>query len=173
MDEGAPVAISYPVTTTSTRYVNGALDNSNFQFISFDRLSDDDHTLVVRVTQCQNHAFVFDYITYTPSFANLASMPNLTFTPSADGSTSTTSITASPIVSQVLPQFTGPNTTLVGAIVGCTVGGLLAFSFMFFWLRRRTSKKNKEKSALPFDVFQTERPAESVFLIYVSFFLVE
>jgi hypothetical protein len=62
--------------------------------------------------------------------------------------------------------------TLVGAIVGGGVGGLLAFVFLtvilFFWLRRRLTKENPVE---PFDVLQVIGPVESVFLVYLYVFL--
>jgi len=167
IDGGTPITGTYPVTTGSTRYVNGALENSNFPFISIDSLSAGDHTLVINVTRCENHSYVFDYLTYNPSFANLASMPSLPFTSSASGSTSTSAaISAStfPTSSQAPQQSAGSSATHIGPIVGGAVGGfvgLLAFAFMIFMLfrlrRRRTSKEDNETSILPF---------ESAFLVF-------
>ena len=148
--------MSYPVTINTTEYINGAYTVSNFPFISFDHLSASDHTLVIHVTQCLNHAFAFDYITYSPSFSNLASMPSLGFTASSQRSA-------------------GLNKVTLGGIIGGSVALLLmAFACIVCIIRRRRSKKNKENSALtPPDAFQTQGPVESVFLVYTSAFLIE
>jgi len=119
-------------------------------------MSAGDHTLVINVTQCLNHTFIFDYITYTPSFPNLASMPSLVFTAPASTSASASSKHAP-----------------VGAIVGGVVGGLLALvviPLIVFWLRRR--KKAKENLARPFGLASEGIP-ESASLLYSSAFLME
>jgi hypothetical protein len=159
IDGGVTIAGSYPVTTSSPEYINGVMAISNFQFVTFDSLSAGDHTLVIKLTQCKNHTFAFDYITYTPSFANLASMPSFVPsapTSSASGVVSTTPYSgpasvsskagASPTASHASQQSAlGSKQTPVGSIVGGVVGVLLAFSlitFIFFWLRRRKLSRN-------------------------------
>ena len=158
IDGGVTIAGSYPVTTSSPEYINGIMAISNFQFVTFDSLSAGNHTLVIKLTQCDNHAFAFDYITYTPSFPNLSSMPG--FVPSAPASTPGAASTttnygptlisskagASPTTSQASqPSELGSKQTPVGSIVGGVGGVLVAFAliaFLFFWLRRRKLKKN-------------------------------
>jgi hypothetical protein len=74
---------------------------------------------------------------YTPSFSNLASMPSLVTSASAQKSA-------------------GVKPTPVGAIVGGAVVGLLALVFiplLVLWLRRRKAKKNL---ASPFDLSKPE-----------------
>ena len=126
------------------------MEKPNFRFFLLDTLSASNHTLVINVTECLNHTFIFDYITYTPSFSSLASMPTLVFT-------------APPTASA------GSGHAQVGAIVGGVVGGLLALlvymALMVFWLRRRKAKKNLN---LPSE----ERP-ESVSPFHLSAFLME
>ena len=151
------------------------MEDSNFPFAVFDGLSAGDHTLVINVTQCLNHTFIFDYITYSPSFANLASMPNLDFALSASGTTSTSasrSGAGAPTASQVSPtatsqvpqKSTGSNVTLVGAAVGGSVGGLLVLVFLTLWLwRRRTPKENLVR---PFDDL---RKGSGTFLVCIHF----
>ena len=117
-------------------------------------MSAGDHTLVINVTQCINHTFIFDYITYTPSFSNLASMPSLVFTSPASTSASASSKHAP-----------------VGAIVGGVIGGLLVLvviPLIIFWLRRR--RKAKENLATPFGLASEGKP-ESASLLYLSAFL--
>jgi hypothetical protein len=143
IDGGKPVAASYPITTSSSNYVNNYLENSNFPFVFFDSLPAGDHTLVVNVTQCLNHTFIFDYIIYTPSFSNLASMPSLVYRAPASTAASA-------------QKSAGLKPTPVGAIVGGAVVGLLALFFiplLVLWLRRRNSNKNL---ASPFDLSKLE-----------------
>ena len=156
IDGGTPISASHTVIKTSTGYVNGALENSNFLFALLDSLSAGDHTLVINVTQCLNHTFIFDYITYTPSFSSLASMPSLVYT-----AATSTSASPSPTASHVLQKSAGSKQTPVGAIVG-VIGGLLALFFIslvVLWLRRR---KAKEKVTSPFDL-SNEAKAEGAF----------
>ena len=167
LDGGTPVVGPYPVTTSSVEYVNGALEKANFRFFLLDTLSAGDHTLVINVTQCLNHTFIFDYITYTPSFSNLASMPSLVFTAPAS-----TSASASPTASHVSQTSAGSKHTPVGAIVGGVVGGLLALVFIpliVFWLRRRKAQENIPS---PFGLASEGKP-ESVSLVHLSAFLME
>ena len=138
IDGGTPIAASYSITTSSSNYVNDFLENSNFPFVLLDSLPAGDHTLVINVTQCLNHTFIFDYITYTPSFSNLASMPSLVYTARAS-----TSPSASPTALPPFQESTGSKQTSVGAIVGGVVGGLLALFFihlLVLWLGRRKAK---------------------------------
>ena len=153
LDGGTPVALTYPVTTNSPEYVDGNLEKPNFRFFLLDTVSAGDHTLVINVTQCLNHTFIFDYITYTPLFSNLASMPSLVFT--------------------APPTASGSRHTPVGAIVGGVVGGLLALVFipliLVFWLRRRKAKENLNlPSSFGLD---SEWIAESVSLVHLFAFL--
>jgi hypothetical protein len=164
IDGGVTVAGSYPVTTSSLEYINGVMAISNFLFVTFDSLSAGNHTLVIKLTQCDNHAFALDYITYTPSFANLVSMPG--FVPSAPTS-STPGIVSTPVSSKAGASPTTSQTshskrTPVGSIVGGVGGVLVALAliaFLLFWLRRRKLKKN----SLP------ELEMDGAFLVYCSF----
>ncbi|PPQ80154.1 hypothetical protein CVT24_006562 [Panaeolus cyanescens] len=67
----------YTVNQDTPYHVNNYGEASNFVFFRRGSLSAGAHTLVVTITQSQNIAYNFDYITYTPSFSNLASRPNL------------------------------------------------------------------------------------------------
>ncbi|KAJ3733637.1 hypothetical protein DFJ43DRAFT_1068117 [Lentinula guzmanii] len=94
------------------------------------------HTLLVNVTDAVgNQTFVFDYLTYIPSFESLASKPN--FTGTAVGSA---------LPTQVTPTQGNDNThhSNTGAIVGGVVGGLLGVVLLavlvILVFRRRTSK---------------------------------
>ncbi|KAJ3992466.1 hypothetical protein F5050DRAFT_919472 [Lentinula boryana] len=94
------------------------------------------HTLLVNVTDAVgNQTFVFDYLTYIPSFESLASKPN--FTGTAVGSA---------LPTQVAPTQGNDNArhSNTGAIVGGVVGGLLGIVLLavlvILVFRRRTSK---------------------------------
>ena len=177
IDGGVTIAGSYPVTTSSPEYINGIMAISNFQFVTFDSLSAGNHTLVIKLTQCDNHAFAFDYITYTPSFPNLSSMPG--FVPSAPASTPGAASTttnygptlisskagASPTTSQASqPSAQGSKQTPVRSIIGVVVGGLALalIAFLFVWLRRRKLKKNSPPKL-------EMAKLDSAFLVYCYF----
>ena len=51
-------------------------EESNYILFSLNPLAAGDHTLVINITQCVNQTFMLDYITYTPSFETLASIPS-------------------------------------------------------------------------------------------------
>jgi hypothetical protein len=160
---------SYIVITSTTRYLLGYREDGNFKFASLESLSagDHDHTLVINITQCLNHTFIFDYITYSPSFANLASMPSLAFTASASHSSPTTSQGPGQTTSQGPRQSAGSKVTLVGPAVGGAVGGLLALTLLTLWLRRR--RMSKGNLVVPFDNLPKGAPREGAFLICIRF----
>ena len=98
---------------------------SNYVFFSSNTLAAGNHTLVISITQCVNQTFILDYITYTPSFSTLASMPNLTLLP----------IPAS-------QSNIGKKKIPIGAIIGGILGGILVFGligFLLGYLRRNRS----------------------------------
>ncbi|KIK60535.1 hypothetical protein GYMLUDRAFT_114404, partial [Collybiopsis luxurians FD-317 M1] len=54
-------------------------ETQNYQFFSATNLTAGNHTLLINVTQSLgNQTFVFDYLTYRPSFDSLATKPNFT-----------------------------------------------------------------------------------------------
>ena len=178
LDGGTPVVGTYLVTTSSQEYIDGNLERSNFRFFLLDSLSAGNHTLVINVTQCQNHTFVFDFVTYTPSFSNLASMPSLVFTPPASTSAPalTTASHVSPTASLASQTSASSRHTPVGTIVGGAVGGLGLLALVFiplivFWLRRRKAEENLNLPS-PFGLASEGRP-ESVSLVHLSVFLME
>jgi hypothetical protein len=127
----------YTISKSSPEYLNDDGQQSNFLFYSFDSIPAGNHTLVVNITACVNQTFIFDYLTYTPSFSSLATMPNLTTQTSSSSSTTSSPSTHLPI----------------GGIVGGVLGGLaLLFSVVatILVLRRNRSKKRKV-DALPAD----------------------
>ena len=138
--DGTSTPQTYSVTTRSPQFVANDGEAANFIFFSSDTLAAGDHILVINITQCVNQTFILDYITYTPSFSTLASMPDLTLLPTTTGSSSTilsgspSSLTnGSQVETKKVP---------VGAIVGGVLGGILFFvliGFLLRYLRRRRS----------------------------------
>jgi len=57
---------SYRVTADTPQYRQDIGQQKSFKFISYDNLTTTDlHKLVVKVTECVNQTFTFDYLTYT------------------------------------------------------------------------------------------------------------
>lgn len=147
---------SYPVTIASAQYLKGDAEAINFLYFSQDNLSAGDHTLVINVTEGKNQMFILDYITYTPSFSTLATMPNLTVTssvspsPLSTGSNTPTptsgSNTATPTSGSTAQNGVHDGTTTkkvpIGAIAGGVVGGVILLALLallIIWLRKRRS----------------------------------
>ncbi|KAF8962593.1 hypothetical protein BDZ97DRAFT_1824447 [Flammula alnicola] len=145
---------SYPVTASSPQHVSADAEASNFLFFSVDNIAAGNHTLVMNITEVENQTFILDYITYTPAFSTLATMPNLTgiSTPTPGSSTTTTRSTATTLAQTASQQTASQGsqqevatkkTTPVGAITGGVVGGLALLIFailLLFWLRKRRAK---------------------------------
>jgi hypothetical protein len=105
----------------------------NFLFYSYDFLQSGDHTLIVNVTDCINQTFAFDYLTYTPTFSTLATMPNLTQS-TTGGSSSQSS------------GRKGSAGIVAGGIVGAVLLVLLAA--LIFIFRRRKKARGKYKPGM-------------------------
>jgi hypothetical protein len=143
--DGTSTIETYSVTTSSPQFVKKFKEQSNYILFSSDPLAAGAHTLVINITQCVNQIFILDYITYTPSFSTLTSMPNLTNLPtttfksgysSATSSGSPHSVTNG---SQVNQSNIERKKILIGAIVGGVLGGILFFvliAFLLGYLRR-------------------------------------
>jgi hypothetical protein len=130
--DGSTASQTYTVTTSSSMYQDGTNDQHNFLLYSNTSLTAGDHTLVVNLTKCVNQTFIFDYLTYQPSFSTLATMPNLTLPASTNG-TSHTTTTSTPI----------------GAIVGGVLGGLALLFLLigaFLWFRKRKAQDDQGES---------------------------
>ncbi len=133
----------------------------NFLHYSVDNLFAGDHTLIVNITVANNHAFVLDYITYTPSFETLLSMPLLSnttpTTTSVSIKSSTSSGNPSPQPSQVQ---TSPRPSLTAAVVGGVIGvlALVLVAILGRWLilRRRKAKQTEDISLYLYDYHQHE-----------------
>jgi len=119
---------SFRVTTDTPQYLNETGDQQNFQFFNADFLQPTNHTLIVNVTSCTNQSFVFDYLTYTPTFASLSAMPNLAPYTTSTGGTGRTS------------KFP------VAAVAGAIAGVVIALLILAFLLYNRSKKRRRSDS---------------------------
>ncbi|KAF9051809.1 hypothetical protein BJ165DRAFT_1365519 [Panaeolus papilionaceus] len=99
--DGSTDTQEYTVNSDTPYHVSNFGEASNFVFFRTGSLPAGPHTLVITITQSDNVAYNFDYITYTPSFSNLASRPDLSSlplpgSPSSSGSASNSPSGSSP-----------------------------------------------------------------------------
>jgi len=144
--DGVSTTETYFVTTSSPQFMKKFQEESNYILFSSDRLAARDHTLVINITQCVNQTFIFDYITYTPSFSTLASMPNLTNLPTTTAfksSSSSATSSGSPFSVTNGPPVNHSNIEKkkipISAIIGGVLGGILflvLIGFLLGYLRR-------------------------------------
>ena len=150
--DGNVLPESISVTTSTFEYLNDYGEASNFLLFSDDTIQPGDHTLVINITQCINQTFMFDYITYIPSFSTLATMPNLTsITTSTANAISTTGTYTTAVTSQVNDSGNHHKSSPTGAIVGGIVGGLAAIAILcllFVWLQKRRGNENDSQEKL-------------------------
>jgi len=132
MLDGTSTTKTYLVTTSSPQFTKKFEEESNYILFSSDSFAAGDHTLVINITQCINQTFILDYITYTPSFLTLASMPNLTNLPTTTINSGSSSATSSG--SQVNHSNIGRKKIPISAIVGGVLGGILFFVLIGFFL---------------------------------------
>jgi hypothetical protein len=136
--DGTSTTETYSVTTSSPQFMKKFEEESNYILFSSDPLAAGGHTLVINITQCVNQIFILDYITYTPSFSTLASMPNLTSLPTTTFKSGSSSATSSG--SQVNHSNIEKKKIPISAIVGGVLGGILFFAligFLLGYLRRK------------------------------------
>ena len=136
--DGTSTTKTYVVTTSSPQFTKKFEEETNYILFSSDPLAAGGHTLVINITQCVNQAFILDYITYTPSFSTLASMPNLTSLPTSTFKSGSSSATSSG--SQVNHSNIESKKIPISAIVGGVLGGILFFvliGFLLGYLRRK------------------------------------
>ncbi|KAH9478610.1 hypothetical protein JR316_0009067 [Psilocybe cubensis] len=148
--DGSSTAQSYPVTKSSPQFVKGDKEAVNLQYFSQDGLPPGEHLLIINVTQSQDVLYILDYITYTPSFSTLSTMPSLgnnTIISSGGSGISTLSAllsTSSTTSATGLPQRPAKGkTSHVGPIAGGIVGAvvvLAALAVTLLLIRRRQKK---------------------------------
>ena len=143
--DGTSMPQTYSVTTSSPQFMQNYGDEFNYILFSSDTIAAGNHTLVINITQCVNQTFILDYITYTPSFSTLASMPNLTNLPTTAFQSGPSSTTSSGFPfsvtngSQVSQSNIERKKIPISAIVGGILGGSLFFlliGFLLGYLRR-------------------------------------
>jgi len=132
--DNATVSRSYRVNADTPQFKQELEQQQNFNFYSYDFLTTGDHTLVVNVTECVNQTFAFDYITYTPSFATLADMPNLPLPSSTQKIESPSSKKTS-------------KTAIIGGIAGAVIILLLLLGLVFIFRRKRRSSPTSTKQS--------------------------
>ena len=162
--DGTPLSQTYTVTQSTPQFTGNSSDQANYLLYGFDFLQSGNHTLVVDVTSVTNsQTFIFDYLTYTPTFSSLATMPNLTglsFTSTATGSSgksqtaaATGAHSSSTSTSSASAASSSKSSSPAGAIAGGVIGGLILLSAVaafFFWYGRRSgSQKTAQSTALP------------------------
>ncbi|KAF9529092.1 hypothetical protein CPB83DRAFT_765783 [Crepidotus variabilis] len=125
--DGNPQKKDFVVTADTPQLKSEVGQEQNFLFYSFDFLLPGVHTLTVNVTDCQNLAFSFDYLTYAPNFATLSAMPDVGIAASDDDGTSGDGD------SEKTKSSKG---VIIGAVIAA-VALLLLITGSAFFLRRR------------------------------------
>ena len=147
--DGSPIFQVTAVTQSKYQFTGNYSDQANYLLYAFDFLQSGNHTLVVDVSVVRDsQAFIFDYLTYTPTFSSLATMPNLTgfsATSTATGSSETAGATGA--------HSSSKSSSLAGAIAEGVIGGIILLSavaaFCFWYGRRSASQKTAQSTALP------------------------
>ena len=130
--DGNTESLSYPVTSSSPEHISADGDATNFLFYEKDNLSVGAHTLILNITDLENHSFNLDFMTYTPSFSTPATMPVLPVGGSSVGSTGstaasgTTSTSGAPVSSG--PSTSGATSTSARTLSGSSTGTITAAS---------------------------------------------
>ena len=125
--DGSPYSSSISVTTSSPSYLNKDGEVSNYLYFGHDSLSSGTHSLLVNITEATNQTFILDYITYTPSFDTLSSMPSLS-----------SNVTSMPSSTATGSQHSASTGAIVGGVIGgLAFGVLMTILVILFILRRR------------------------------------
>ncbi|KAF8878210.1 hypothetical protein BD779DRAFT_1474887 [Infundibulicybe gibba] len=136
--DGSSSIITYDVDPSTPEFVNHMIQSQNHLFFSNDSLAPGDHTLSINVTRADNLTFVMDYLTYSPSFASLATKPNFT--------APVTPTSPVPVTSASTSMTTGPssarpaaskNRSGIGGIIGGVVGAVVALMLVLFIIHNR------------------------------------
>ncbi|KIK04494.1 hypothetical protein K443DRAFT_417841 [Laccaria amethystina LaAM-08-1] len=146
--DGSPLSRTYTVTQSTPQFAGNSSDQNNYLLFSLDSILSGNHMLVVNVISVTGgQTFIFDYLTYTPYFWSLASMPNLTGVSSTSGAHSSSTSTPSPSVTS------SSKSSPAGAIAGGMIGGLIllsAIAAFFYWFGKRSASQNTaQNTALP------------------------
>ncbi|KAJ7584111.1 hypothetical protein C8J56DRAFT_1095304 [Mycena floridula] len=159
IDNGNVLQKSYNTSTAAS------VDVLNFLLLDTGLLVSGNHTVMVNVTDAVGLTLIVDYIRYIPSFATLATMPNLTVSEPSTSASVTGSATGVSTVTSSSPSHTG-------AIAGGVVGGITVvamFVFLLFWLRHRLNAKESNSQY----VVERYIPPENQYTAFQSSRLVE
>ncbi|KAF9051812.1 hypothetical protein BJ165DRAFT_1451466, partial [Panaeolus papilionaceus] len=145
--DGETYSENYPVKSTSSGYLSGWNDASNFLYFSKEHLEAGPHILTITVTETNNVIYAFDYITYTPSFPNLSSRPDVSSLTISHSTPSSSSITTP---NNLVGDSSRSPTVPIGAIVGGILGvvALLLLVLAFFWYRRHLKMQSNRRRTL-------------------------
>jgi hypothetical protein len=155
------LSLSYTIdgggaTTVSHKIIDNTTDVLNHPMLQTGPLVAGNHTVVVTLTDIiVNQKFILDYITYTPSFQNLAVMPDLSnlSSESSNNSTSPSNI-SSPSANNSSSSNNSSATAssssnhvdaIAGGIGGPACVVLIGIVVFFFIRRRRLSKRKSNR----------------------------
>ncbi|KAJ7592363.1 hypothetical protein C8J56DRAFT_1131997 [Mycena floridula] len=109
----------------------------NFLLFSTGELETGNHTATFTLSKCSNQTLIVDYITYTPSFASLSTMPNLTGLTLPFPSDF-------PAAGPIPPTNPANSKSHIAALVAGLVAGLALLScliLLFIWRHRRQNNR--------------------------------
>lgn len=136
-------------------FPGGARDWIHLRLIETGAIAPGNHTVKVVLDRSIGQSLMIDYMLYTPTFATLATMPDLSALVSPPPSP-TPSVTSLPLPTesrQSEPSSSSSSSgTPAGAIAGGVVGGLVAAALLvllFFLWRRRRREADTEAQARP------------------------
>ncbi|TFK29140.1 hypothetical protein FA15DRAFT_691352 [Coprinopsis marcescibilis] len=172
IDNQEPRTTHYSTSTDSPPSPSSSsIEQPNLLLADFSSLSAGEHTLTANLTSSENEQeFIFDYLVYKPSFANLASKPTYDVA-SLDPSTDVTRAEATNTPDAPMSDNRGTDRRISsGAIAGTVIGALSALGLLAcvaFWIcRRRKLNKARSHSNLerpnsqidPFDILSDYLP---------------
>ncbi|PPR06372.1 hypothetical protein CVT24_002485 [Panaeolus cyanescens] len=142
---------NYAVKASSPSYLDLTKEATNFVYFSRQNLDPGPHILAVTVTEVNNAVYAFDYITYTPSFSNLASQPDVSsYSVTRPIASSTSLPTQATHIQNNDPPTGNTKSAPVSAIVGGVIGGLALLLLVVAFLcgRRRLLNNAKKRRTL-------------------------
>jgi hypothetical protein len=155
----ANLSLSYTIddgnaTTISRSRVDSARDELNYAMIQTGPLVAGNHTIVVTLANIiTNQKFIVDYITYAPSFPNLAAMPDLSNLSSESWSNSPSRSNSSSKNSSA-PAPSSSSSNHVNAIAGGVIGGFACLVVIVIavlcFIRRRRPLENESARIDPY-----------------------
>ncbi|KAF8878214.1 hypothetical protein BD779DRAFT_1218951 [Infundibulicybe gibba] len=138
--DGSSSITTYDVTPSTPEFTSHLLQHQNYLLFSNDSFAPGDHTLLINVTKVDNLTFLMDYLTYSPSFASLATKPNLTAPATFTSLPPTSAHPASP------ESSTSINGTVVGVAAG-VVGAMAVLMLALFIIHNRRRRHQATNDA--------------------------